>query len=48
MKLENEIIDYYENKEDILHWAKLKGEYRYFSIIEFLKGKNIKCTWNMI
>ena len=42
MKLENEIIDYYENKEDILHWTKLKGEYRYFSIIEFLKGKNIK------
>ena len=48
MKLENEIIDYDENKKDILHWTKLKGEYRYFSIIEFLKGKNIKCTWNNV
>lgn len=48
MKLENEIIDYDESKKDILHWTKLKGEYRYFSIIEFLKGKNIKCTWNNV
>lgn len=45
MSLENEIVDYLANEKDIKHWVILKGEYRYKSIIEFLKKKNIDCTW---
>ena len=48
MSLEEEIIDYKENIEDILHWTTIKGEYRYCSIIEFLKSKGIECTWKNV
>lgn len=48
MFLEDEIIDYEDNKQDIEHWVTLKGEYRYKSIIEFLKSKNIECNWKNI
>lgn len=48
MLLEKEIIDYKENKDDILHWTTIKGEYRYFAIIEFLKDKGIECTWKNV
>ena len=48
MSLEKEIIDYKRNKQEILHWVNLKGEYRYLSIIEFLKNKKIECTWGNI
>ena len=48
MSLEEEIIDYKENIEDIIHWTTIKGEYRYCSIIEFLKSKGIKCTWKTV
>lgn len=46
--LEKEIINYKENKEEILHWVLLKGEYRYNAIIEFLKRKKIERTWENI
>ena len=46
--LEEKIIDYKEHEEEILHWVNLKGEYRYLTIIEFLKKKNIECTWNNV
>ncbi len=48
MFLEDEIIDYEDNKQDIEHWVTLKGEYRYKSIIGFLKSKNIECNWKNI
>ena len=39
--LEEKIIDYKEHEQEILHWVNLKGEYRYLTIIEFLKKKNV-------
>ena len=48
MLLESEIIDYKENKQKIEHWVILKGEYRYETIINFLKEKSIDCTWNNV
>ena len=48
MLLEKEIIDYKKNEQEILHWVNLKGEYRYTSIINFLKNKKIECTWNNV
>lgn len=48
MLLEKEIIDYKENKDDILHWTTIKGEYRYSAIIDFLKSKGIECTWKNV
>ena len=46
--LEEKIIDYKEHEQEILHWVNLKGEYRYLTIIEFIKKKNIECTWNNV
>ena len=46
--LEEKIIDYKDHEQEILHWVNLKGEYRYLTIIEFLKKKNIECTWNNV
>ena len=48
MLLETEIVDYAENKNDIQHWVKLKGEFRYEKIIDFLKSKDIECTWGNV
>ena len=48
MSLEEEIVDYKENIEDILHWTTIKGEYRYCSIIEFLRSKGIECNWKNV
>lgn len=48
MLLENEIIDYVTNKNDIIHWTTLKGEYRYLIVIGFLKSKNILCNWENV
>lgn len=48
MLLEKEIIDYENNKNDIIHWTTLKGEHRYLMIIDFLKSKNIECTWSNV
>jgi len=48
MSLKNEIIDYNEHINDIIHWTTLKGEYRYQIIIDFLKSKNIECNWKNI
>ena len=48
MSLENEIIDYCKNKNEIEHWVLLKGEYRYKRIITFLIENNIECTWENI
>lgn len=48
MSIECEILDYSFCKEDIEHWVLLKGEYRYESIIKFLKSKNIDCTWKNV
>ncbi len=48
MKIEEEIIDYEKNIKEINHWVTLKGEYRYFSIINFLKSKSIACTWENV
>ena len=45
MSLERKIIDYNQNKDDILHWVNLKGEYRYLEIIQFLSEQNIEPTW---
>ncbi len=45
MSLENLIIDYDENKEEILHWTKLKGEYRYVDVVQFLTKQKIQCSW---
>lgn len=48
MALEEEIIDYCDNENDILHWVSLKGEYRYKQIIIFLKNNDIPLTWDNI
>ncbi len=48
MSLENEIIDYQNNKDEILHWSNLKGEYRYHSVIRFLRKNSIDCSWDNI
>ncbi len=48
MLLETSIIDYIENEEDIKHWLKLKGEYRYKEIIKWMKTNNIECTWENV
>ena len=46
--LEKEIIDYNQHEQEICHWVNLKGEYRYRAIVEFLKKKNIICSWNNV
>ena len=46
--LKNEIIDYKQHEKEIYHWVNLKGEYRYQAIIDFLKKKNIICSWNNV
>ena len=46
--LKNEIIDYKQHEKEICHWVNLKGEYRYQAIIDFLKKKNIICSWNSV
>lgn len=48
MSLENEIVDYKKHQLDIEHWVTLKGEYRYKSIIGFLRANNIDCTWDNV
>lgn len=48
MLLEKEIIDYKMHKKDILHWVKLKGEYRYAKIIRYMKKNNVLCTWDNV
>ncbi len=48
MLLENEIIDYKEHIDDISHWSTLKGDFRYLTIIYFMKSKNIECTWENV
>ena len=48
MSLEDKIVDYKDNFNDIEHWVALKGEFRYGSIIDFLKSKNIECNWKNI
>ena len=48
MLLEDTIIDYKENKDDIEHWTLLKGDYRYERIISFMNNKNIPCTWKNV
>lgn len=48
MSIENQIVDYKDNVEDIEHWVTLKGEFRYEAIIAFLKEKGIECTWKNI
>ena len=48
MSLENDIVDYETNKEDIEHWTLLKGEYRYKEIIKFLNSYNIENSWENI
>lgn len=35
MALKDLITDYEENKDDIIKWTTLKGEYRYKKLIEF-------------
>lgn len=45
MSLEDVIIDYKKYQTDIEHWVTLKGEYRYKSIISFLRDKNIELSW---
>lgn len=46
--LEDEILDYEKNKQDIMHWTTLKGEFRYQDIIIFLKEKKIECSWRNV
>ncbi len=48
MSLENSIVDYKDHEANIEHWVKLKGEYRYEAIIDFLKDKGIECTWETV
>ena len=48
MSIENQIVDYKDNIEDIEHWVTLKGEFRYETIIAFLKEKGIECTWKNV
>ncbi len=48
MFLENKIIDYTENEEDIKHWITLKGEYRYLIIIDVMKKYGITTTWENV
>ena len=48
MSLENKITDYEKHKADIQHWFLLKGEYRYFKIIEFLEKEQIECSWENV
>lgn len=46
--LEKEIVDYKQHEQEIRHWVNLKGEYRYQAIIDFLKEKDIICSWNNV
>lgn len=46
--LEKGIVDYKQHEKEILHWVNLKGEYRYQAIIDFLKEKDIICSWNNV
>lgn len=48
MSLKEKITDFDENEQEINHWVNLKGEYRYLAIINFIKSKNIDCTWKNI
>lgn len=48
MSLKNSIIDYLENEEDIKHWVKLKGEYRYNEIVKWMQTNKIECTWENV
>lgn len=48
MSLENEIIDYKENEEDIKYWTQLKGAYRYEKMISFMKSNNLSLDWKNI
>lgn len=48
MSLKDKIIDYEKHKEDIEHWALLKGEYRYEKIITFLGSQHIPCNWKNV
>lgn len=48
MSLKDKIVDYAANKKDVEHWVALKGEYRYETIISFLKSQNIECSWDNI
>ena len=48
MSLQNEIIDYKDNIDDIEHWTLLKGNYRYERIIAFMQSKKIPCTWENV
>ena len=48
MALKDLITDYEENKDDIIKWTNLKGEYRYKKLIEFLKSNKIPLEWKNI
>lgn len=48
MALKDLITDYEENKDDIIKWTTLKGEYRYKKLIEFLKSNKIPLEWKNI
>lgn len=48
MALKDLITDYEENKDDIIKWTTLKGEYRYKKLIEFLTSNKIPLEWKNI
>lgn len=48
MALKDLITDYEENKDNIIKWTTLKGEYRYKKLIEFLKSNKIPLEWKNI
>ena len=48
MKIESEIIDYQENKNEIDKWLNIKGEIKYLEFVKILKTNNIDRTWETV
>ena len=45
MTLNEKIIDYNENVEEIKKWVSLKGEKKYLQYVDLLESKNIEISY---
>ena len=45
MTINEKIVDYNENEEEINKWLSLKGEKKYLEYIAFLESKDIEVNW---
>ena len=48
MTLNEKIIDYNENVEEIKKWVSLKGEKKYLQYVDLLESKNIEIRWRTL